>query len=331
MPTFTRRTLALGLTALAVGASLVYSLLHQNSPKSTVSGSAARQEADLRTLGSGDAPWSQQSQALMRLSIQQRPEALDFIKKKLAARDEKLVPWATRALGYYTSPEAFELLRGQLRSDRPSVRQAALDALGMRAHPEKLKILEEAQGLIKTDIEHARLKMASLRLTSDPQMKSELARSIITELRKDGLEKSARTFLVSQIFFQSPRSPEVEGYFNQMAQKVGTIDESSAIATVRALKIYCPSNRFSIFRSALARPNLSVTSQAQILNELIFHSDGEANTLVSEARSRKLPNPSFLENLQRQIQNPKMKSPCASRNSSSTPKTMRRASAPRNS
>ncbi len=331
MPTFTRQTLALGLAALAVAASLVYSLLHQNSPESTVSGNAARQEADLRTLGSGDAPWSQQSQALMRLSIQQRPEALDFIKKKLAARDEKLAPWVTRALGYYTNPEAFELLRIQLRSEQSPVRQAALEALGMRAHPEKLKILEEAQGLIKTDIDHARLKMASIRLTSDPQMKSELARSVITELRKDGLETSARAYLISQIFFQSPRSPEVEGYFNQMARKVGTIDESSAIATIRALKIYCPTNRFSIFRDALARANLSITGQAQILNELIFHSDGEAKALLNEADRKKFPNPAFLENLKKQIDHPRMKSPCASRNSSPTPKTMQRASAPRNS
>lgn len=301
--------LAVGLIVIA-GLS-GYAVLHSRDGSRPAPGSKEQETADLKQLEKGDGNWAEQSQALMRLSIQQRPEALSFIKTKLQAKDENLAPWATRALGYFTTPEAIELIRTQLRSETASIREAAIDALGMRSHPEKLKLMEEAKTLVKGDGERARLQMASIRTTPNAEAKSNLAKAVIAELRRKDLDINARNYLVSQIFFQSPRTREVEAYFNSLSSNIKEADEISAIATVRALKIYCPGNRFALFKEALGRSNLSVPGQSQILNELIFHAGPEAMGIFQAASSSGKLNAAFLDNLRKQLENPKMKSPCA--------------------
>jgi hypothetical protein len=272
-----------------------------------------QETADLATLQNTQAPWAEQSQALMRLSIQQKPEALVFIKSKLAAKDQKLAPWATRALGYFTVTEAFELIRTQLHDTNPIVREAAVDALGMRAHPEKMKLLDEAQKLVQTPNEKARLMMARIRMSPSPEEKSKQAKEVIGELQTKSLDPSARNYLVSQIFFQSPRTHEVEAYFNSLSTQLSSVDELSAIAAVRALKVYCPSNRYDKIREALNRKGISVSAQSQILNELIFHAGPEAQSIFDKTTaSTQLAKP-FLENLKGQLTNPKIKSPCDAR------------------
>jgi hypothetical protein len=276
-------------------------------------------------LDNSSANWAEQSQSLMRLSIQQKPEALAFIKARIEAKDEKLLPWATRALGYFTNPEAFALIRSQLRATNPSVREAAIDALGMRAHPEKQKILEEARELVQGDAEKARLQMASIRMAGSPEAKSTIARSVVSQLQRKDLDPAARNYMVSQIFFQSPRTREVESYFNSLASNIRQADELSSIAAIRALKIYCPANRFSVVREALNRPNLSIPGQSQILNELIFHAGPEAMTILEKASTNPKLNASFLANLKKQIESPKMKSPCSQQEAAAPSKSSKRS------
>jgi hypothetical protein len=311
MPNLSKKNLiAVGAIVVITG-SIVFSMLNQKNHGRPAPGSREQETADLRMLEKADANWAEQSQALMRLSIQQKPEALAFIKRKFEAKDERLTPWATRALGYFTNPEAFELIRGQLGSTNSTIREAAIDALGMRSHPEKLKMIEEAKAMVKGDAEHARLQMASIRMTANPEAKSSLAKGVVSQLQRRDLDSAARNYLVSQIFFQSPRTREVESYFNSLSSNIKGVDELSAIAVVRALKIYCPANRFSVIKEALARPALTIPGQSQILNELIFHAGPEATAIFQSNSSGGKLNATFLDNLKKQLENPKMKSPCS--------------------
>jgi len=316
MSKFSKKNLAAVGAIIVITGSIVFSMLNQKNSGKPAPGSKEQEAADLRMLGTSDANWAEQSQALMRLSIQQKPEALAFIKQKLDAKDEKLAPWATRALGYFTHPDAFALIRTQLRSTNSSIREAAIDALGMRSHPEKLKMIDEAKALVNGDAERARLQMASIRMTASPDAKSALAKGVISELQRRDLETPARNYLVSQIFFQSPRTREVESYFQSLSNNVKTVDELSAVAVVRALKIYCPANRYSLIKDALGRTNLTIPGQSQILNELIFHAGPEARVIVQSVAGGGKLNATFLENLKKQLENPKIKSPCASQQAS---------------
>jgi hypothetical protein len=182
----------------------------------------------------------------------------------------------------------------------------------MRSHPEKLKMIDEAKSLVNGDAERARLQMASIRMTASPDAKSALAKGVISELQRRDLDAAARNYLVSQIFFQSPRTREVESYFQSLSSNVKGVDELSAIAVVRALKIYCPANRFSVIKDALARQGLTIPGQSQILNELIFHAGPDASAIFQSVSGSGKLNAAFLENLKKQLENPKIKSPCAS-------------------
>lgn len=272
-------------------------------------GKETQDTRDIRTLANAKAPWAEQAQALMRLSITQKPEALEFIRKKTGSTEDRLAPWATRALGYFSSPESVALLRGQLQSKVPAVREAAIEALGTRPSPEKIRLLDEAKAQAKGDLENARLKMISLRLASEPEAKSSLARGVIRELERKNLDPAARELLLGQIFFQSPRTREVESYFAGLSARVGETDEAAALAVIRALKIYCPANRFHIFKQSLARTSLSAPARARILNELIFHGGSEAREILSSSGTGIAP--IFLENLRKRLDDSAAQSPCS--------------------
>jgi hypothetical protein len=319
MPNLSKKKLIAIAALVVITGSIVFSMLNQKRDGKPAPGSKEQETADLRMLEKADANWAEQSQALMRLSIQQKPEALAFIKSKLDANDERLSPWATRALGYFTNPEAFDLIRNQLRSTNATIREAAIDALGMRSHPEKLKMIEEAKSLVKGDAEDARLQMASIRMTANQESKSTLAKGVVSQLQRRDLDPAARNYLVSQIFFQSPRTREVESYFNTLSSNMKSVDEISAIAVVRALKIYCPANRFSVIKEALARPSLTIPGHSQILNELIFHAGPEASAIFQTASDGGKLNATFLDNLKMQLENPKVSSPCSTQQADAPP------------
>ncbi|MBU6376202.1 MAG: HEAT repeat domain-containing protein [Bdellovibrionales bacterium] len=303
--------IVLPLIALVVITSVTLSVMNKKNKVRPMPGSRELESMDLEILSKNDASWMEQSQALMRLSIQEKPEAMAFIKFKIEANDENLGPWVTRALGYFNSPESFELLRGQLQSNKPGIREAAIDALGIKPHPEKLKLLEEARTFIKDTQSRSRLQLALLRSTSNAAAKTTLAKAVVTDLQSKDLDPNSRRLLINEVFVHSPKTREVETFFKSLTSNIRKADEPSAIAAVRALKIYCPANRFTIFREALSRKDLSLTGQSLILNELIFHPGNEAKKVLKAASGSKGLNPTFLDNLKRQIENPRMKSPCS--------------------
>ncbi|NDD91700.1 hypothetical protein EBZ37_06410, partial [bacterium] len=145
----------------------------------------------------------------------------------------------------------------------------------------------------------------------NPAAKATLAKAIVTDLQRKDLEPNSRKYLVNEIFFQSPRTHEVESYFKNLTANIRKTEESSTVAAVRALKIYCPANRFTVFREALGRKDLSLTSQSLILNELIFHAGPEAQKVLQSASNAQGLNPTFLGNLKKQLEKPQMKSPCS--------------------
>ena len=272
-------------------------------------GRGNQESRDVRKLADASAPWAEQAQALLRLSINQSPEALDFIRKKLGSTQDRLAPWTTRALGYFTSAEAVELLRRQLGSDVPAVREAAIEALAMRRSPDKLQLLSEAKAHAKGDLENARLQLVSLRLAAGTEAKSALAQQVIRELERKSLDPAARELLLGQIFFQSPRTREVESYFSRLSSRIGALDETAGVAVIRALKIYCPANRFDIIRGALAGTSLSATGRARVLNELVFHAGPESREILESAGKDVAP--AFVENIRKRLGDPTMKSPCS--------------------
>ncbi|MEN9722571.1 MAG: hypothetical protein RJB38_557 [Pseudomonadota bacterium] len=314
MNTFLKKPVAVTIAILVVIAGVTFFVSKKGFFRSgSSSGQSAQVEKDIETLENDKASLPEKSQALMRLAIQENSEALDFIEEQIKRNNTQIVPWATRALGYFTSSEGLKILKQQLQSENPLVREAAIDALGTRNHPEKLKLLEESKAAAKSDQEKARFMIAEMRLNSNPEAREGLVKAILSELDRSTLDPAARIYLVSQVFFLNPRSPEVEKFFAKLITQVKTSDEFTMVATIRALKIYCPAQRYTIFKEALARPNLTPAAVTQTLNELIFHSGPDALAIFKASEKRLNVNPDFAENLRKQLENPQIPSPCSAK------------------
>lgn len=313
MNILSKKNWLIAASALVLAGVIFYSLQDKGGPTNRGKAPIPPQEQealDLGTLKNTSAPWNEQSQAMMRLSNRQNPEAWDFLKTKIKDKDERIATVATRALGFYTTPDALELLRTQLRSESSMIRMAAIDALGMRPQPEKLKIIDESAAFLKTDEERARLKMASMRLSTTPEDKSRVAKTVIADLQKKDLDPKARSFMINQIFFLSPHTPEVEAYFTQLSSKFKSTDEPTMLAAIRALKVYCPADRLSLFRDALSREGLSLPGKSQILSELAYHSGPKTKDLFDSATRASGMDAKLIENLTKRMEDPKLVSPC---------------------